>query len=150
MNHDFKYGRTDADVPNFPDTNADGKFNLPPSGMTADESMVWFADEYDMNEREAVALLGGHTLGGVAAANNDVFVTGEDTWFNNKYYKIMLDMAVDYTHPHPTCGTCWEGKDANGEKVIIGQFLMKICNIRHNLFFYTGQHDASPRPGNIL
>ena len=121
MTHTFKWGRADcpdSECQNFPDTNADEKFNLPPSGMTADETKYWFADVYDMTEEwEVAAMMGGHTLGGVAAANNDRFVTGESEWFNNKYYKIMLDMAVDYTHPHPTCGTCWEGRDANGEKV---------------------------------
>ena len=50
MTHTYKYGRTDCDHPNAPDTNDDGKFNIPSSTMNADENMEWFADEYDMHE----------------------------------------------------------------------------------------------------
>ena len=101
MIHTYKYGRTDCDHPNAPDTNADGKFNIPSSRMNADENMAYFADEFDMHEEwEVVALMGAHTLGGGMpqhSGHTGVFVEGENTWFNNKYYKIMLDQVVDWT-----------------------------------------------------
>ena len=50
MMHTFKYGRTDCDHPDAPDTNDEGKFNIPSSRMNADENMAYFADEFDMHE----------------------------------------------------------------------------------------------------
>ena len=50
MAHTFKYGRTDCDHPDAPDTNDEGKFNIPSSRMNADENMAYFADEFDMHE----------------------------------------------------------------------------------------------------
>ena len=44
--------------------------------------------------------MGAHTLGGGMpqhSGHTGVFVEGENTWFNNKYYKIMLDQGVDWT-----------------------------------------------------
>ena len=50
MIHTFKYGRTDCDHPDAPDTNDEGKFNFPSSHMNANENMAYFADEFDMHE----------------------------------------------------------------------------------------------------
>ena len=38
MIHTFKYGRTDCDHPDAPDTNDEGKFNFPSSHMNANEN----------------------------------------------------------------------------------------------------------------
>ena len=106
IQYTYKYGRTDCDHPNAPDpdTNDDGKFNIPSSTMNADENMAYFADEFDMHEEwEVVALMGAHTLGGGMpqhSGHTGVFVEGENTWFNNNYYKIMLDQGVDWTQVH--------------------------------------------------
>jgi len=101
MMHTFKYGRTDCDHPDAPNTNDEGKFNIPSSRMNADENMAYFADEFDMHEEwEVVALMGAHTLGGGMPQHSGhigVFVEGESTWFNNKYFKIMLDQEVDWS-----------------------------------------------------
>ena len=44
--------------------------------------------------------MGAHTLGGGMpqhSGHTGVFVEGESTWFNNKYFRIMLDQEVDWS-----------------------------------------------------
>ena len=67
--------------------------NFPSATMNYDEIMDYFVNEFDLNPLEVTALMGAHTLGQAKIFNsgyNGPWVSGETTWFNNKYYSNMM------------------------------------------------------------
>ena len=92
---EFKWGRKDC--PTSPDSNAIE--NIPRTSMNLASVLAFFQKEFDMDEDNVVALMGVHTLGGARATNSGfkgTFVPDEREWFNNEWYKRVVDPKLNY------------------------------------------------------
>jgi len=94
----FKYGR--CDCPTSPSTTADRGF---PGGHLGYQGVMdFFRQEFGFNERESVAIMGAHTLGGASGAKGSGF---DGFWkengvaasrLNNRYYTLLADGSVTW------------------------------------------------------
>ena len=50
--HSYKWGRTDCDSPDAPNTDDEGALNIPTPGLGADEQMTYYADEFGFDMPE--------------------------------------------------------------------------------------------------
>jgi len=96
LNLTFQTGRVDCDTAPYTDDDV----HLPGPHMTYDELVTFYNDEFGMTAEEAVAIMGGHTLGGADEDNSGfkgLWVVGENRYFNNGYYDLMLSDSVTWT-----------------------------------------------------
>ena len=89
----FKYGR--CDCPTSPSTSVDRGF--PGGHFGYQQVMDFFREEFGFDERESVAIMGAHTLGGASGAKGSGF---DGFWkedgvaaarLNNRYYSLLAD-----------------------------------------------------------
>lgn len=84
---EFRYGRKDC--PTSP--NEPSEIAFPSGHLDFDGTIGFFAAEFGLNERESVAVMGGHTLGGAAESGFLGFWKGnaeEAKRFNNEFYQV--------------------------------------------------------------
>ena len=48
----YKWGRTDCETPNAPDTDDEGALNIPTPVLGADEQMTYYAEEFGFSMQE--------------------------------------------------------------------------------------------------
>ena len=96
----FRYGRCDCQT--SPTTNVDRTF--PGGEFGYDEVMDYLNEEFGLNQREVVALMGAHTLGGASGAKGSGF---QGFWkegataaarLNNRYYSLLVDQSLRWKH----------------------------------------------------
>jgi len=90
LNFTYKWGRKDCRT--SPRTAKGG--NLPGATFKHSQTMEYFAAEFGLNERETIALMGAHTLGGAHKGNSGYsgnWVKGDETRLNNNYYKNLVE-----------------------------------------------------------
>jgi len=100
----FQWGRQDCGT--APDTDVD--VGLPSATLGHAEVMSFFASEFGFDDNETVALMGAHTLGRASSENsgfNGPWITGETQWFNNEYYKKLVDTDLS-----------WRNRDASTDE----------------------------------
>ena len=91
----FRTGRVDC-IPAEEEPYIASKTEVHPSlYFDGEQTLEFFATHFGINDpREVVALMGAHTLGKVDQRNTLVkywWTRGEHTYFNNQYYKSMVD-----------------------------------------------------------
>lgn len=96
-NFDYLWGRQDCDS-----SPLTGKMNTFPSpAMSSEEMFEYFNQTFGFNSQEVVALLGAHSLGGADSEDsgyNGVWTPGIAAFsFDNSFYKLMIDTAVQWT-----------------------------------------------------
>merc|ERR1711915_1118620 len=74
---------------------------LPSATLGHADVMSFFANEFGFDDNETVALLGAHTLGRASSDNSGfsgVWINGEANFFNNEYYKKLVDSDLTWRH----------------------------------------------------
>merc|ERR1711970_137427 len=93
----FQWGRTDCDTAHYTDVDV----GLPSALLDHANVMSFFAGEFGFDDNETVALLGAHTLGRASSDNSGftgVWINGEANFFNNEYYKKLVDSDLTWRH----------------------------------------------------
>jgi predicted enzyme related to lactoylglutathione lyase len=96
LNISFQTGRVDCDSAPYTDDDVE----LPGPNMDYEELISFYAERFGMDEEQAVAIMGAHTLGAADTDNSGyrgAWVTGGAREFNNDYYTIMLSDDASWT-----------------------------------------------------
>lgn len=119
----FSYTWGRKDCPTSPRTEAGGR--LPGASFNHSATLDYFAVEFGLDAGEAVALMGAHTLGGAHKDHSGYegkWVRGDDTRFNNNFYRRLVDEATEYTQrpvtpDHPT-NKHWQLESDKGQLIL--------------------------------
>lgn len=115
----FSYGRTDCisfdSTKPFKTSKGEAKPN--PNG-NGDETLDFFKSNFSFNARETVAIMGGHTLGGMSVRNSlfkYAWTPKANHLFNNEYYRNFVN-EKDWFIENKDDYHCDLVGDANGTK----------------------------------
>jgi len=100
----FQWGRVDCATAPYTDVDV----GLPSATLDHANVMSFFATEFGFDANETVALLGAHTLGKASSENSGFsgpWISDETDYFNNEYYKKLVDPDLTWKHRDATRNT---------------------------------------------